>query len=47
MLYRYPTRICAKQAWIIGVSFLLLRGFRRQQNTSGSIYNSYFDTESC
>ena len=47
MLYRYPTRIFAKQAWIIGVSFLLLCGFRRQQNTSGSIYTLYFDTESC
>jgi hypothetical protein len=47
MLYRYPTRIFAKQAWIIGVSFLLLWGFRRQQNTSCSIYTLYFDTESC
>jgi hypothetical protein len=47
MLYRYPARICAKQAWIIGVSFLFLRGFRRQQNTSCSIYTLYFDTKSC
>lgn len=47
MLYRHPTRICAKQTWIIGVSFLFLCGFRRQQNTSGSIYTLYFDTEYC
>ena len=46
MLYRYPARICAKKAWIIGVSFLFLCGFRRQQNTSGSIYTLYLDTES-
>ncbi len=47
MLYRYPTRIFAEQTWIIGVSFLFLCGFRRQLNTSGSIYTLYFDTESC
>ena len=44
-LYRYPARICAKQAWIIGVTLHFLCGFRRQQNTSGSIYTLYFDTE--
>jgi len=38
MLYRYPARILAEQARIIGVSFLFGCGFRRQQNTSGSIY---------
>ena len=47
MLYRYPTRIFAEQAWIIGVPFLFLCGFRRQLNTSGSIYTLYFDTEYC
>jgi hypothetical protein len=41
MLYRYPTRIFAKQAWIIGVSFLFLCCFRRQQNTS--FCTLYFD----
>lgn len=35
-LYRYPTRICAEQTWIIGVSFLFLCCFRCQQNTSFS-----------
>ena len=33
MLYRYPTRICAKQAWIIGVSSFLC-WFSRQPHTS-------------
>ena len=36
MLYRYPTRIFAKQAWIIGVSFLFLCYFSRQPHTSFS-----------
>lgn len=31
MLYRYPARICAKQAWVIGVSFLCC--FRRRLHT--------------
>src|SRR3989338_4401264 len=47
MLQRYATRILAKQARIIGVSFLFLCGFRRQRNTSCSTYALYFDTESC
>lgn len=34
MLYRYPTRIFAEQAWIIRVSFLFLCCLRCQQNTS-------------
>lgn len=47
MAQRYPTRIFAKQARVIGVPFLFLFGFRRQQNTPGSIYTSHYDTESC
>ena len=47
MLQRYATRILAKQARIIGVSFLFLCGFRRQRNTSCKTYALYFDTESC
>jgi len=34
MLYRYPARILAKQARIVGVSFLFLCCFRRQPDTS-------------
>lgn len=34
MLYRYPARIFAKQAGIVGVSFLLLYCFSRQPRTS-------------
>jgi hypothetical protein len=34
MLYRYPARIFAEQAWIIGVSFFFLCRSRCQQNTS-------------
>jgi len=33
MLCCYSLRICAKQAWIIGVSFLLVCGIRGQRNT--------------
>ena len=41
MFYRHPTRICAKQARIIRISFLFLCCFRCQQNTS--FRTLYFD----
>ena len=44
MLYRYPTRIFAKQAWIIGVSFLFVCCFRRQRNTSFMLFSFYHPT---
>lgn len=45
MLYRHPARVLAKQAGIIGVSFLFLCCFRRQLDTS--FCTLYSSKQSC